>query len=72
MLAARPERFAQTVTEQLMSYALDRPLDWHDMPVVRQIVRTAAKDSYRFASIVSQVVATDAFRQQSKSSRSAP
>lgn len=64
MLAARPEQFAQTVTEQLMSYALDRPLDWHDMPVVRQIVRNAAKDNYRFASIVSQVVASEAFRQR--------
>jgi hypothetical protein len=74
MLAARPEQFAQTVTEQLMSYALDRPLDWHDMPVVRMIVRNAAKDNYRFASIVSQIVSTVAFRlpQQSSPPRSAP
>lgn len=63
-LLARPERFVQTLTEELMTYALGRPLDYRDMPVVRRIVRNAAKEQYRFASIVSQVVATDAFRKR--------
>jgi Protein of unknown function (DUF1592)/Protein of unknown function (DUF1588)/Protein of unknown function (DUF1585)/Protein of unknown function (DUF1587)/Protein of unknown function (DUF1595) len=63
-LLAHPEQFVQTVTEQLMTYALGRPLDYRDMPVVRQIVRNAARDQYRFASIVSQVVASDAFRKR--------
>ena len=31
---------------------------------LRQIVRNAAKDNYRFASIVSKVVASEAFRQR--------
>ncbi|RYE52385.1 MAG: DUF1585 domain-containing protein [Rhizobiaceae bacterium] len=34
------------------------------MPVVRKIVRNAKNDDYRFASIVSQVVASDAFRRR--------
>jgi Protein of unknown function (DUF1592)/Protein of unknown function (DUF1588)/Protein of unknown function (DUF1585)/Protein of unknown function (DUF1587)/Protein of unknown function (DUF1595) len=63
-LLAHPAQFVQTVTEQLMTYALGRPVDYRDMPVVRQIVRNAAKDNYRFASIVSQVVASDAFRKR--------
>ncbi|MET0292617.1 MAG: DUF1588 domain-containing protein, partial [Steroidobacteraceae bacterium] len=63
-LVARPEQFVQTVTEQLMSYALGRHIDHRDMPVVRQIVRNAARDDNRFASIVSQVVASDAFRRR--------
>jgi hypothetical protein len=63
-LLAHPEQFVQTVTEQLMTYALGRPVDYRDMPVVRGIVRQAAKDNYRFASIVSQVVASDAFRRR--------
>jgi hypothetical protein len=63
-LASRPAQFAQTVTEQLMTYALGRPVDYRDMPVVRQIVRNAARDNYRFASLVSQVVASDAFRRR--------
>jgi hypothetical protein len=63
-LVARPAQFAQTVTEQLLAYALGRPVDYRDMPVVRQIVRNAAGENYRFASLVSQVVASDAFRRR--------
>jgi len=63
-LIARPEQFVQTLTEQLMTYALGRPLDYRDMPVVRSIVRKAAADNYRFASITSQIVASDAFRRR--------
>jgi hypothetical protein len=63
-LASRPDQFTQTITEQLMTYALGRPVDHRDMPVVRQVVRNAAKNQYRFASIVSQVVASDAFRRR--------
>jgi hypothetical protein len=63
-LMAHPERFVQTVTVQLMTYALGRPVDYRDMPVVRQIVRESAKDNYRFASIVGQIVASDAFRRR--------
>jgi hypothetical protein len=63
-LMAQPDRFVQTLTERLMSYALGRPVDYRDMPVVRQIVRNAATDNYRFASIVRQVVASDAFRRR--------
>lgn len=63
-LLAHPSDFVQTVTEQLMTYALGRPVDYRDMPVVRQIVRNAAKDNYRFASLVTQVVASDAFRRR--------
>jgi hypothetical protein len=63
-LLARPEHFVQTLTEQLMTYALGRPLDHRDMPVVRDIVRKAAADDYRFATIASLVVASDAFRRR--------
>ncbi len=63
-LAAHPEQFVQTVTEQLLSYALGRTLDYRDMPVVRAIVRNAARDDYRFGSLVTQIVASDAFRRR--------
>jgi hypothetical protein len=63
-LLGRHTQFVQTLTEELMIYALGRPLDYRDMPVLRQIVRNAAADNYRFASIVSQIVNTDAFRQR--------
>ncbi len=63
-LVAHPEQFVQTLTEHLMTYALGRPLDYLDMPVVRDIVRKAASDHYRFASLVSHIVASDAFRRR--------
>jgi mono/diheme cytochrome c family protein len=51
-LVKHPEQFAETVTEKLMTYALGRTVEYYDMPVIRKIVRDAAKDNYRFSSIV--------------------
>ena len=51
-LIRRPERFVTTVTEKLLTYALGRGLEYYDMPAVRRIVRDAAKDGYRFQTIV--------------------
>lgn len=55
-LVRRPERFVNTVTEKLMTYALGRGLEVYDMPAVRGIVRNAASDDYRMQSIVLGVV----------------
>ena len=63
-LMARSELFVQTLTGQLMSYAVGRPLDYYDMPVVRRIARDVAGDHDRFSSIVLQVVESDAFRRR--------
>jgi mono/diheme cytochrome c family protein len=61
-LTRRPEQFVQTLTERLMTYALGRTVDYYDMPTVRKIVREAARDNYRFSSIVMGIVRSDAFR----------
>jgi hypothetical protein len=63
-LADHPARFAEALTERLMMYALSRELEYFDMPQVRAVVRGAAKDNYKFSSIVLGVVNTDAFRRQ--------
>jgi hypothetical protein len=57
-------QFVQAFTENLMTYALGRSLDYHDMPVVRRIVRETKADNYRFKSIVLGVVSSDAFRKR--------
>jgi hypothetical protein len=57
-------QFVQALTENLMTYALGRSLDYRDMPTVRGIVRHAAADDYRFTSIVLGVVSSDAFRKR--------
>jgi mono/diheme cytochrome c family protein len=51
-LVRRPERFVTTVTEKLLTYALGRGLEYYDMPAVRRIVKSAAKDGYRFQTII--------------------
>ena len=63
-LAGRPATFAQAVTEKLMMYALNRQLEYFDMPQVRAIVRGAAKDNYKFSSLVLGIANSDAFRKQ--------
>jgi hypothetical protein len=63
-LTARPDRFVQAFTENLLTYALGRGLDYRDMPAVRNIVRGAEADDYRFRSIVLGIVSSDAFRRR--------
>jgi hypothetical protein len=63
-LMSRSELFVQTLTGQLMSYAIGRPLEPYDMPVVRRIARDAAGEHNRFSYIVLQVVESDAFRRR--------
>jgi hypothetical protein len=63
-LASHPEMFARAMTERLTMYALNRELEYFDMPQVRAVVRGAAKDNYKFSSIVLGIVNTEAFRKQ--------
>ncbi|HEX7081586.1 MAG TPA: DUF1592 domain-containing protein [Gammaproteobacteria bacterium] len=57
-----PERIVWTITEELMTYALGRSLEYYDMPTVRRIVDDAARDRYRFSALVRGIVKSDAFR----------
>jgi len=61
-----PDQFAGTVTEKLLTYALGRGLEFYDMPVVRGIVRDAARDDYRFASLITGIVKSTPFQMKTK------
>jgi mono/diheme cytochrome c family protein len=63
-LAANPARFAQAFTEKLLMYAVNRELEYFDMPQVRAVVRGAARDHYTLSSIVQGIVGSDAFLRQ--------
>jgi hypothetical protein len=63
-LVAHPETFSETFTERLMMYAVNRRLEYFDMPQVRSIVRKSAKDNYKLSSIILGIVNSDAFRKQ--------
>ena len=49
------------MTEKLLMYALGRPVEYFDMPVVRQVVRSAAADGYRLSAIVKGIVTSQPF-----------
>jgi hypothetical protein len=52
------------VTKRLMMYALNREVEFFDMPQVRQIVRDTAAGNYKFGDLIFGIVNSKAFRQQ--------
>src|SRR5262249_37626401 len=65
LLLERPDRFPRTLTEKLMAYALGRRLEYYDRPAVRGIVRDAAAQGYRGASLLPGTVKSPAFLMRS-------
>jgi hypothetical protein len=61
-LLRQPDQFAQTFAGRLLMYATGQALEYHDMPTVRRIVRTASDEDYRFSSLVWGIVNSDQFR----------
>ncbi|HEX5421499.1 MAG TPA: DUF1592 domain-containing protein, partial [Gammaproteobacteria bacterium] len=61
-LVAHPEQFVGVLTQKLMTYALGRGLEAYDMPTVRKIVRDAAKNDYRFSSLILGIADSVPFR----------
>ena len=59
---ARPDIFAGTFTEKLMTYALGRGIEYYDAPAVRQIVRESKRKDYPFSSFVVGIVNSTPFQ----------
>ena len=55
-LLDRRDAVASTATEKLLTYALGRRVEYFDMPAVRTIVRDAARQDYRFSSLITGIV----------------
>jgi hypothetical protein len=51
----------QTFAENLLVYALGRPVEYHDMPLLRRLVRESAEEDYRFSALVLGIVNSQAF-----------
>ena len=60
----------RVVTEKLLTYALGRGVEYHDMPVVRSIVRESAPNNYRFSSMVMGIVKSQPFQMNMKAADS--
>jgi len=61
-LLARPELFAETLSEKLLIFALGRGVEYYDAPAVREIVRRARADHYRFSSLMLGIVNSTPFQ----------
>jgi len=58
----RPDAFIRTFTRKLLTYAVGRGLEYYDEPVVRQVANQAARDGYRFSSIIAGIATSEPFR----------
>ncbi len=61
-LLTRPELFATTITEKLLTYSLGRGVEFSDAPAVRQIVRQAQKSDFRFSSFIQGIAGSPSFQ----------
>jgi hypothetical protein len=60
------DAYVQTITEKLLMYATGRSAHYYDMPAIRSITREAAKNDYRFSSLVMAIVSSDPFQMRVK------
>ena len=67
-----PEMFVRTLTQKLMTYGLGRGVEYADFPLVRGVVREAAKQDYRFSAIVLGIVKSAPFQMKKARSGEAP
>jgi hypothetical protein len=61
-LLRRPELFAGTVAEKLLTYALGRGIEYYDAPAIRKIVRDASAQDYRVSNVILGVVKSQPFQ----------
>jgi hypothetical protein len=68
----RPEMFARTITEKMLTYGLGRGVELPDMAFVRTIADDAAKQDYKFSSIVLGIVKSAPFQMKKAVDGAAP
>jgi len=56
------DQYVQNVTANLLTYALGRGVEYDDMPTVRKIVHTSARDGYKLKTIIEAITASDVFQ----------
>src|SRR5262249_32846524 len=62
LLLARKDEFVRNLTEKMLAYALGRGLEAHALPAVKKIAAAVAKDDYRSATLVREIVRSYPFQ----------
>ena len=66
-LLQRPDLFATTLTEKLLTFALGRGVEYYDAPAVRKILREVQPAGYRFSSLILGIVNSAPFQMRRSS-----
>ena len=61
-LLSRPDLFAGTITEKLLTFALGRGVEHYDQPAVRRILRETEPEGYRLSSLIVGIVKSVPFQ----------
>lgn len=56
LISQDPHEFTRGFIEHLLSYAINRPLEVHDMPVIAQIEAAAKADGWKFSRVMVEIV----------------
>jgi hypothetical protein len=70
-LLNRPELFASTLTEKLLTFALGRGVEYYDAPVIRKILREAKAENYRLSSLIVGIAKSTPFTMRTSSNQEA-
>ena len=71
-MADHKEDFVRTLGSKLLTYAIGRGIEHYDQPAIRKIARDAAKNDYRWSSVILGVVTSTPFRASAAEARSEP
>ena len=63
-LLSRPDLFAGTMTEKLLTFALGRGVEYYDGPAIRKILRETEPDGYRLSSLILGIVKSLPFQKR--------
>jgi hypothetical protein len=72
ILAASPQKFARSISEKMLTYALGRGLQAYDRPAVNAIVDRLTAGQYRFSALVMGIVESLPFQKEQKDRPSQP
>ena len=64
VLVGRKGEFVHALTEKLLTYALGRGMELYDRCTVKDIAAAVEKDGYKFSTLLTQIVTSDAFQKR--------
>ena len=64
LLIARKDRFAEALTEKLMTYATGRSMTFRDQPELKRIAAELMKDNDGLRDLIIRVVTSETFRRR--------